>query len=151
MPKPLIRGLEDLGGKVQTFLKANIPYLAAGEDTVRLVRGQQRAGERLAAARSALADAEAGLEAARRSGDRKAIAEAEKIVEARRRRVDNLDRMANSALYRTASTVGSYIREDPLRAVGLYAGVTVGGRLLSGGTLTTNSRGERDIVGIPFI
>lgn len=31
------------------------------------------------------------------------------------------------------------------------AGIAVGGRLVSGGSLTTNSRGERDIAGIPFI
>lgn len=31
------------------------------------------------------------------------------------------------------------------------AGVAVGGRLLSGGSLTTNARGEHDIAGIPFI
>lgn len=36
-------------------------------------------------------------------------------------------------------------------AVGTYAGVAVGGRLLSGGTLTTDSYGRKDIAGIPFI
>ena len=34
---------------------------------------------------------------------------------------------------------------------GVVGGVAVGTRLLSGGNLTTNARGERDIVGIPFI
>lgn len=34
---------------------------------------------------------------------------------------------------------------------GLYAGGAIGLRLLSGGNLTTNNRGERDIAGIPFI
>lgn len=36
-------------------------------------------------------------------------------------------------------------------AIGAYAGVAVGTRVLSGGNLTTNSRGEHDIAGIPFI
>lgn len=36
-------------------------------------------------------------------------------------------------------------------AVGAYAGAAVGARVLSGGSLTTNNRGERDIVGVPFI
>lgn len=35
--------------------------------------------------------------------------------------------------------------------LGAYAGVAVGGRLLSGGNFTTNAQGERDIAGIPFI
>lgn len=34
---------------------------------------------------------------------------------------------------------------------GAVGGVSVGTRLLSGGSLTTNARGERDIVGVPFI
>ena len=36
-------------------------------------------------------------------------------------------------------------------AVGAYAGVTVGGRLISGGTLTEDSYGKKDIAGVPFI
>lgn len=36
-------------------------------------------------------------------------------------------------------------------AVGAYAGLSVGSRYLSGGTLTTNSSGNDDIAGIPFI
>ena len=36
-------------------------------------------------------------------------------------------------------------------AVGAYAGVAVGGRFLSGGTLTNDSYGKKDIAGIPFI
>lgn len=36
-------------------------------------------------------------------------------------------------------------------AVGAYAGVAVGGRLLSGGTLTADSYGRKDIAGVPFI
>lgn len=35
--------------------------------------------------------------------------------------------------------------------VGAYAGGALGIRALSGGTLTRNSKGERDIAGIPFI
>lgn len=35
--------------------------------------------------------------------------------------------------------------------VGAYAGVAIGGRYLSGGTLTTDSYGRKDIAGIPFI
>ena len=36
-------------------------------------------------------------------------------------------------------------------AVGAGAAVGLGGRYLSGGNLTTNAQGERDIVGIPFV
>lgn len=36
-------------------------------------------------------------------------------------------------------------------AVGGYAALTVGGRYLSGGTLTTDSYGRGDIAGIPFL
>lgn len=36
-------------------------------------------------------------------------------------------------------------------AVGAYAGVNLGGRFLSGGGITTNNQGERDIAGIPFV
>ncbi len=32
-----------------------------------------------------------------------------------------------------------------------YAGVTVGGRYLSGGTLTTDNYGRKDIAGVPFL
>lgn len=36
-------------------------------------------------------------------------------------------------------------------AVGVYAGVSVGGRYLSGGTLTTDNYGRKDIAGIPLL
>lgn len=36
-------------------------------------------------------------------------------------------------------------------AVGTYVGTTVGARYLSGGNLTTDSYGRKDIVGIPFL
>lgn len=36
-------------------------------------------------------------------------------------------------------------------AVGTYAGAAVGGRYLSGGTLTTDNYGQKNIAGIPFI
>ena len=36
-------------------------------------------------------------------------------------------------------------------AVGAYAGVAVGGRYLSGGTLTTDQYGRKDIAGVPFL
>ena len=36
-------------------------------------------------------------------------------------------------------------------AIGAYAGLTVGGRYLSGGTLTTDSYGRKDIAGVPFL
>lgn len=44
------------------------------------------------------------------------------------------------------------VRSDRIKAaVGGYAGVAIGGRVLQGGTLTTNEYGERDIAGIPFV
>lgn len=36
-------------------------------------------------------------------------------------------------------------------AAAAYAGVAVGGRYLSGGTLTSDNYGQRDIAGIPFV
>ena len=36
-------------------------------------------------------------------------------------------------------------------AAGIYAGAAVSGRYLSGGTLTTDNYGRKDIAGIPFI
>lgn len=36
-------------------------------------------------------------------------------------------------------------------AAGTYAGIAIGGRYLSGGTLTTDSYGQKDIAGVPFI
>ena len=36
-------------------------------------------------------------------------------------------------------------------AAGAYVGTTVGARYLSGGTLTTDSYGKKDIVGVPFL
>lgn len=36
-------------------------------------------------------------------------------------------------------------------AIGAYAGLSIGSRYLSGGTLTTNNSGQKDIAGIPFI
>ena len=36
-------------------------------------------------------------------------------------------------------------------AIGAYAGINIGGRFLSGGGITRNNTGERDIAGIPFI
>lgn len=36
-------------------------------------------------------------------------------------------------------------------AAGAYAGVAVGGRYLSGGTLTRDNYGRKDIAGVPFI
>jgi hypothetical protein len=36
-------------------------------------------------------------------------------------------------------------------AVGAYAGLTLGGRFLSGGTITTDSYGRKDIAGVPFV
>lgn len=36
-------------------------------------------------------------------------------------------------------------------AAGTYAGLAVGGRYLSGGTLTTDNYGRKDIAGVPFL
>lgn len=36
-------------------------------------------------------------------------------------------------------------------AVAAYAGVAIGGRYLSGGTLTTDNYGRKDIAGVPFL
>lgn len=36
-------------------------------------------------------------------------------------------------------------------AAATYAGVTIGGRYLSGGTLTSDNYGQKDIAGIPFL
>lgn len=36
-------------------------------------------------------------------------------------------------------------------AVAAYAGIAIGGRYLSGGTLTTDNYGRKDIAGVPFL
>ena len=36
-------------------------------------------------------------------------------------------------------------------AVGVYTALSVGGRYLQGGTLTTDEYGRKDIAGIPFL
>lgn len=47
--------------------------------------------------------------------------------------------------------VGGMGRTRAITTAGAYAGVSVGGRVVSGGSITRNSDGERDIAGIPFI
>lgn len=42
-------------------------------------------------------------------------------------------------------------RTRKLTAFGAYAGVTVGGRFVKGGSLTKDQYGQKDIAGIPFI
>lgn len=50
------------------------------------------------------------------------------------------------------SNPGKKVRETRIATVAAaYAGATVGGRYLSGGTLTTDSYGRKDITGIPFL
>ena len=44
-----------------------------------------------------------------------------------------------------------YGKNRKIAAAGAGATLAIGGRFLSGGNLTTNAQGERDIVGIPFI
>ena len=47
----------------------------------------------------------------------------------------------------------AYMFQDGKKAarIGTYAAGSVGLRVISGGTLTHNNTGERDIAGIPFI
>lgn len=61
---------------------------------------------------------------------------------------------ASKALYPVAyfATPDKTIRNYRVgTAVGAYAGVAVGGRYLTGGTLTRDQYGQKDIAGIPFI
>jgi hypothetical protein len=47
--------------------------------------------------------------------------------------------------------LGGDLKQNAIRIGATYAGVSIVGRALSGGGITTKANGERDIVGIPFI
>jgi len=51
-----------------------------------------------------------------------------------------------------SADAGKEVQRDRIgAAIGAYAIANTGGRLLTGGSLTRNSSGQRDIAGIPFI
>ena len=72
-------------------------------------------------------------------------------------RKKQIERHGNNALLGNAIFAGqvakAYMFEDGKKAArwGTYAAGAVGLRVLSGGSLTHNNTGERDIAGIPFI
>lgn len=59
----------------------------------------------------------------------------------------------DNGLFYHPNKARAYFMEDGKKAarIGTYAGGAVGLRLLSGGNLTHDNTGKRDIVGIPFI
>ena len=65
----------------------------------------------------------------------------------------------NSKIHRVISYPQAYFMNPDKKiagtriatAAGAYAGVAVGGRYLSGGTLTRDNYGRKDIAGVPFI
>lgn len=66
----------------------------------------------------------------------------------------NLDIIDKATKYPRAyfSHPDKKVRENRIAtAAAAYAGVAIGGRYLSGGTLTTDNYGRKDIAGIPFI
>lgn len=148
--KTILQGLDSLGGSVQTFLKANMPYLAAGKH----VDQRMGASRRAVGAVDKLRAQESGLKENMKSLSGDARQKAERRLAKTQKALSHAQGLANghtSALGRAMSVGGAYIAEDPVRAAAVVGGAAVGARLLSGGSLTTNSRGERDIVGVPFL
>lgn len=66
--------------------------------------------------------------------------------------VNDYNRYTKAAIYTQAYFNNPGTRKVRVgTAIGAYAGLSIGSRYLSGGTLTTNNSGQRDIAGIPFI
>jgi len=59
--------------------------------------------------------------------------------------------MYNEYAKKHVDTALTWMNENRAATVGIYAGVTVGARVLGGGSLTRDGDGRSDIVGIPFL
>ena len=80
------------------------------------------------------------------------ISDKEKFDWIRQKQVEKHGTLAGNALF-AGQVAKAYMFEDGKKAArwGTYAAGSVGLRIVSGGTLTHNNTGERDIAGIPFI
>lgn len=80
------------------------------------------------------------------------ISDKEKFDWIRKQQVERHGALAGNAVF-AGQVAKAYMFQDGKKAArwGTYAAGAVGLRVISGGTLTHNNTGERDIAGIPFI
>ena len=80
------------------------------------------------------------------------ISDKEKFQWIRQQQVERHNPLVGNALF-AGQVAKAYMLQDGKKAarIGTYVGGSVGLRLISGGTITHNNTGERDIAGIPFI
>jgi hypothetical protein len=83
---------------------------------------------------------------------RSGISDKDKFNWIRKQQVEKHGALAGNALF-AGQVAKAYMFQDGKKAarIGTYVGGSVGLRVLSGGSLTHNNTGERDIAGIPFI
>lgn len=83
---------------------------------------------------------------------RSGISDKEKFNWIRKQQVEKLGSIAGNAAF-AGQVAKAYMFQDGKKAarMGTYAAGAIGLRVLSGGNLTHNNTGERDIAGIPFI
>lgn len=83
---------------------------------------------------------------------RSGISDKEKFNWIRKQQVEKHGTLLGNATF-TGQVAKAYMFQDGKKAarMGTYAAGAVGLRVLSGGNLTHNNTGERDIAGIPFI
>lgn len=153
--KTLRQGIDAIGNKMhRTLIESNNPilgWLAPGERTMRAVRVGDVAASVVGKRKAARDAAWEHLQNVQKNGTRAEIRAAQKEYERMERRYQHAAAKGQGAFSRVWDVGKAYAQEDPLRALAIYGGGAAGIRLLSGGTLTTNRYGERDIVGIPFI
>lgn len=80
------------------------------------------------------------------------ISDKEKFNWIRQQQVERHGTIFGNAAF-AGQVAKAYMFEDGKKAarIGTYVGASVGLRVISGGNLTHNNTGERDIAGIPFI
>ena len=83
---------------------------------------------------------------------RSGISDKEKFNWIRQQQVEKHGSLLGNAAF-AGQVTKAYMFQDGKKAarIGTYAAGTVGLRIISGGSLTHNNTGERDIAGIPFI
>ena len=83
---------------------------------------------------------------------RSGISDKEKFNWIRNQQIEKHGSLLGNAAF-AGQVAKAYMLQDGKKAarIGTYVGGSVGLRVLSGGSLTHNNTGERDIAGIPFI
>lgn len=83
---------------------------------------------------------------------RSGISDKEKFNWIRNQQVEKYGALLGNAAF-AGQVAKAYMFQDGKKAarIGTYVGGSIGLRVLSGGSLTHNNTGERDIAGIPFI